>query len=73
MKQDKKVKVIIKSLTVAEQKTVKPGKVLELDSSEARILINSNKAKEYEDGDEKKFSYSSPKKAKASEKEGDKK
>jgi hypothetical protein len=62
MKPEKKVKVIIIALTVACQETVKPGKILELEASEARILISGNKAKEYEEGDEKKYSYVSSKK-----------
>lgn len=48
-------KITILKLTVAEKETVQPGDVLEVPASDAAILINSKKAKEYEKGDEEKY------------------
>lgn len=53
--QPKTKKVTIIKLTVANKETQKVGSVIELESSEANILINGGKAKEYEKGDEEKY------------------
>lgn len=56
VQQPKTKKVIITKLTVANKETVKPGTIIEqLETSEANILINAGKAKEYEKGDEEQF------------------
>jgi hypothetical protein len=60
-KAPKKVKICIIKLTVAGGETRKPGAVLEVEANDAARLIHHGKAKKYESGDEKKFSYESPK------------
>lgn len=55
MSKPEKVKVCILKTTVANKEVVKPGACLELDSTDANILINGKKAKAYEKGDEDKY------------------
>lgn len=58
----KKVKVTILKLTVADKETVKPGQSVTLEANDAARLKHHGKAKDYEQGDEKKFAYVSPRK-----------
>lgn len=55
MSTPKKIDATILKITVANGETVLPGQKVSLIESDFRLLKRSEKAKEYEAGDEKKY------------------
>lgn len=55
MSKVEKKKLTILKITVANKVTVFPGDVVECEPADALVLVNGDKAKEYEKGDEEKF------------------